>query len=81
MKIPRDISADKLIKSLEDFGYKITRQKGSHIRLSKTHNSERHNITIPKHNPIKIGTLNNILIEVSNFHNISKQELIRQLFG
>jgi predicted RNA binding protein YcfA (HicA-like mRNA interferase family) len=34
MKIPRDIDAGKLIKSLKIYGYSITRQTGSHIRLT-----------------------------------------------
>ena len=34
MKIPRDIGADDLIKLLKTFGYGISRQTGSHIRLT-----------------------------------------------
>ena len=34
MKIPRDISADDLIKALrKSYGYEIVRQKGSHVRI------------------------------------------------
>jgi predicted RNA binding protein YcfA (HicA-like mRNA interferase family) len=38
MKVPRDISAEKLIQSLIKLGYQITRQKGSHIRLTSSIN-------------------------------------------
>lgn len=63
MKLPRDIDAKGLIKALNKVGYQETRQVGSHIRLSITINTNQFNITIPNHNPIKIGTLNNILKE------------------
>ena len=76
MKIPRDISADKLIKSLNKLGYKITRQRGSHIRLTFELDNKKHNITIPNHNTIKIGTLNNIINDLSEFHKIEKQKII-----
>jgi predicted RNA binding protein YcfA (HicA-like mRNA interferase family) len=33
MKLPRGISADRLIRALERLGYTVIRQKGSHIRL------------------------------------------------
>ncbi|MGH9624266.1 MAG: type II toxin-antitoxin system HicA family toxin, partial [Bryobacteraceae bacterium] len=33
MKLSRGVSADRLIRTLERLGYKIVRQKGSHIRL------------------------------------------------
>jgi len=39
MKVPRDIFAEQLIKSLTKLGYQITRQKGSHIRLTALINS------------------------------------------
>lgn len=80
MKIPRDLSAEKLIKLLGDLGYRATRQSGSHIRLTKTDTKEYH-ITIPNHNPIKIGTLNNILNEISEHLKISKKELISKIFS
>ena len=76
MKIPRDISADKLIKSLIKFGYSVTRQKGSHIRLTIKVDNKTHHLTIPNHNPIKIGTLNNIINDISEFHKMEKQNVI-----
>lgn len=78
MKIPRDIGANDLIKALKEYGYTITRQTGSHIRLSTKQNGEHH-ITIPHHNPLKVGTLNAILVEVSSHLGISKESLIDRL--
>jgi len=80
MKIPRDISGEELIKKLLKLGYITIRQKGSHIRMTKTYPEGEHPITIPNHNSIKIGTLNNILSDLSEKMKISKEELIHQLF-
>jgi len=79
MKLPRDIDALQLIKSLTKFGYEPTRQSGSHIRLTTQQNGQHH-ITIPNHDPLKIGTLNAILTEVAQHLSVSKQELIERLF-
>ncbi len=79
MNLPRDIDAPKLIKALRKFGYEATRQTGSHIRLTTQQNGQHH-ITIPNHDPLKIGTLNAILTEVAQHLGVSKQELIERLF-
>ena len=80
MKIPRDISGKVIIKKLKKLGYEQTRQSGSHIRLTVNIKGEEHHITIPNHNPIKIGTLNNILKDIALHHNKSKDEIIKTLF-
>lgn len=80
-KIPRDVSGLKLAKLLEKYNYRITRQTGSHIRLVSNYNKDGHRITIPSHVYIKIGTLNNILRDVSNYIGITKDELVNSLFN
>ena len=35
MKLPRAVSGAALAKSLQKFGYRATRQTGSHIRLAR----------------------------------------------
>ena len=80
MKIPRDESAASLIHRLERFGYIKTRQTGSHIRLSRFSKEKTDHITIPNHNPIKIGTLADILREVSTQLKLSKEQLFIKLF-
>ena len=79
MKIPRDINAINLIKALKLLGYEVTRQTGSHIRLTTIQEGEHH-ITIPNHSPIKIGTLSSILSDVSNHFKTSKEDIIRRIF-
>ena len=59
MKLPRNVSAQDLIKGSKQFGYEVTRQTGSHIRLTTQQNGQHH-ITIPNHDPLKIGTLSAI---------------------
>ncbi len=79
MKLPRDLTGKKLAKSLENLGYRIERQTGSHIRLTTAENGEHH-ITIPNHSPIKLGTLNAILEDISKHFNIERDELLKRLF-
>ncbi len=73
------VSGDQLIKLLLKLGYEIVRQKGSHVRLRKITEAGEHNITVPKHNEIAKGTLNDILSKVSVWNNISKEKLIELL--
>lgn len=79
MKIPRNIDAQQLIKALHKYGYEPTRQTGSHIRLTTQQNGQHH-ITIPNHDPLRIGTLNAILTDVAQHLGISKQEVVEKLF-
>ncbi|HEX4373885.1 MAG TPA: type II toxin-antitoxin system HicA family toxin [Puia sp.] len=80
MKLPRDISASELIKLLKDFGYNISRQKGSHIRLTTKLNGEHH-LTIPNHESIKLGTLSSIINDVAIHFNQSKEAVSEKLFN
>lgn len=80
MKLPRDISASELIKLLKDFGYNISRQKGSHIRLTTKLNGEHH-LTIPNHASIKLGTLSSIINDVAIHFNQSKEAIAEKLFN
>ncbi|MEQ9424894.1 MAG: type II toxin-antitoxin system HicA family toxin [Cyclobacteriaceae bacterium] len=79
MKLPRNISGNELTKKLEFYGYAITRQVGSHMRITTSKNGV-HYITIPAHKPLKVGTLSSIIREVGRHFHISKEEVINQLF-
>ena len=80
MKIPRDVGGEELAKLLKNYGYQVTRQTGSHIRLTTTLKGEHH-ITIPRHKPLKVGTLSSILSDISGHLERDKQSLIQSLFG
>ena len=56
MKLPRDVSGVELGRALGVLGYTVTRQNGSHMRLTTTVRGEHH-ITIPRHDPLRLGTL------------------------
>ena len=80
MKMPRDISGDQLAKLLATFGYGLTRQAGSHMRLTTQMHGEHH-ITIPRHSPLKVGTLAGILTDVAAHAKMTRQELLDALFN
>jgi len=48
MKLPRDAGGEELAAHLGRYGYKITRQTGSHIRLTSTAKGLENHITIPR---------------------------------
>lgn len=79
MKLPRNISGLELANKLSVLGYQRSRQSGSHIRLTTRQNGEHH-ITIPLHEPLKVGTFSAILNEVAKHFLISRDELIKRLF-
>ena len=79
MKLPRDLSADELIRVLRQFSYQPTRQKGSHIRLTTTAGGEHH-VTIPHHQSLRIGTLASILDDVASHFELTRDDLLQQLF-
>jgi len=80
MKLPRDLSGAQLAKALARVGYSTTRQTGSHLRLTTASPSEHH-VTIPLHDPLKVGTLAAILADIAAHHEISRDELLNRLFG
>jgi predicted RNA binding protein YcfA (HicA-like mRNA interferase family) len=80
VKLPRDISGEELAQILKRYGYRITRQTGSHIRLTSTVKDTEHHITIPRHKPLKVGTLSSILNEVADYLELDKNTLVTKLF-
>lgn len=80
MKMPRNLSGAQLIKALEYIGYQTTRQTGSHVRLTCPHPKEHH-LTVPLHDPLRIGTLAAILADVAAHHSMTRDALIQRLFG
>ena len=80
MRLPRDVGAQDLIRALARFGYSVTRQSGSHIRVTTVQGGEHH-LTVPNHNPLRLGTLDGILSDVSVHLGVSKDQLVRELFG
>jgi len=78
VKTPRDVSGQDLAKALRELGYERVRQEGSHIRLTTQQNGEHH-LTIPHHNPLKVGAFKSILKLVAGHHRISMEALLDKL--
>ena len=81
MKLPRDLSGEDLARVLRRYGYEITRQTGSHLRLTCRKKGTEHHVTIPAHDAIKIGTLSAILHDVAAHLEMDRAALSAELFG
>ncbi|MGH9805028.1 MAG: type II toxin-antitoxin system HicA family toxin [Candidatus Acidiferrales bacterium] len=81
MRLPRDLSGEKLASLLGRHGYQTTRQTGSHLRLMSTLKGGEHHVTIPAHKALRVGTLGAILADVASYLQIDRDELVRDLFG
>ncbi len=79
MKLPRDLSGERLVKVLcRHFGYQRVHQEGSHIIL-QTEDPQHHRIAIPAHDPLRLGTLNAVLRAVATVHGIEKEDILRHV--
>jgi predicted RNA binding protein YcfA (HicA-like mRNA interferase family) len=79
MKIPRDLSGAQLVKILcRDWNYRFIHQEGSHIIL-ETDTPLHQRLSIPNHNPVRVGTLNSIVRAISLHKGIERQQLLENL--
>lgn len=69
-----------MVRDMQKLGYVATRQSGSHVRLT-CQAPQEHHVTIPLHDPLRIGTLASILADVAQIHGLSRNGLLTQLFG
>lgn len=79
MRLPRDVSGEDLARRLARLGYQITRQTGSHLRLT-TESHGQHHLTIPRHPTLRIGTLAAVLSELESHHRLDREVLLDTLF-
>ena len=80
MRLPRQVGGEQLSRALRVLGYEVTRQTGSHLRLTCTEPAEHH-VTIPRHGALRVGTLANLLTEIATFHGLTRDQLLSRLFG
>ncbi len=80
MKLPRDLGGRELAKLLSRYGYRVSRQTGSHLRLTTSLGGEHH-VTIPAHDALRVGTVSAILQEVATHLKRNRAELIDELWG
>lgn len=79
MRIPRDLNGADLAKRLGQFGYTITRQSGSHMRLTRIDVGLEQHLTIPAHKPLRVGTLRQILKDVSDHTHQTLESVLEAL--
>lgn len=79
MRLPRDLTGEQLVRLLAKLGYASTRQTGSHVRLT-CELPQQHHVTVPMHDPLRIGTLAAILTAVADAHGLTRDELLQRLF-
>jgi len=80
LRLPRDLSGEELARRLNRVSYTVTRQTGSHMRLTTTNPAEHH-ITIPRHAALRVGTLASILDDVATHLKVTREELLARLFA
>ena len=81
MKLPRDLSGEELAKSLRRYGYELTRQTGSHMRVTSKSKGREHHVTIPAHKQLRVGILAEILSDVASYLDLTREQLAQKLFG
>ncbi len=79
VRLPRDLTGTELVQRLGRLGYVVTRQTGSHMRLTCAVQGEHH-VTVPCHDPLRLGTLAAILDAVAAHRGISREALLEELF-
>ena len=80
MKLPRDLSGEELAGLLRRYGYEITRQTGSHLRLTSRFKAAEHHLTIPRHSSLKVGTIAGILADIADYLETEQATLAEALF-
>jgi len=79
VRLPRDVSGRDLARALRRYGYEVTREAGSHMRLTTQQGGEHH-VTIPDHASLRIGTLAGILADVATHLGMERSALAAALF-
>ena len=65
---------------LRRYGYEVIRQTGSHLRLQSSLRGARHQVTVPDHKTLKLGTLNAIISAVAKYLEKDRSQLAQELF-
>ena len=79
VRLPRDLSGRDLARALRRYGYEVTRETGSHMRLTTQQGGEHH-VTLPDHDSLRLGTLSSILADVAQHLKIERNALANELF-
>lgn len=77
-RLPRDLSGTDMAKLLRRWGYEVSRQRGSHLRLIDAGGRP---LTLPRHAALRVGTLASILRQVADHQGRSYEFVCDELFG
>jgi len=60
--VTRDFAGEDIVRVLQKFGYRRDRTRGDHVILKYTNpdTGEQRTVTVPLHDRIRLGTLQNI---------------------
>jgi predicted RNA binding protein YcfA (HicA-like mRNA interferase family) len=67
------VSGAQLIRALEHVGWRVARQRGSHVLLR--HPNHLNSLVVPRHAELKKGTLNGLLKDAG----LDRDELVKLL--
>ncbi len=69
------VSGQKVVKALNKIGYEAVRQRGSHLRLKDSLDSNHNPVSVPLHKSVKPGLLRRIIKDA----NLTVDEFIELL--
>lgn len=79
MRLPRDLSGERLIRVLcRRWEYRRVSQVGSHVAL-ETDTPVRQRLVVPAHKALRVGTLNSILRSVAAHKGVSREDILESL--
>ena len=79
-RIPRGLSGRRFNEYAAKLGYSYTRGNSSHMIITTIMDGE-FSVCVPDHKELSLGTLSDLLTDMSRHHGLSKTEIIKLLFG
>jgi len=73
------LSGDEVLSILQQFGFVVHSQRGSHVKLRRVAGAETQILTVPLHRELDAGTLLAIFRQASRF--IPQNELRRKFYA
>ena len=82
MRLPGDLSGEDLAALLRRrYGYRLVRQRGSHMTLTAAVGGVSHSLTVPRHRVLRVGTLSRIVGDIAAHLGMSGDEVRAELSG
>lgn len=66
------LSGLAVVKILEQFGFRIHSQRGSHLKMRRVTDTGKETLTIPSHKQLDTGTCRAILKQASKYISLSE---------